>query len=145
MLTFKPMTDEEINMIGLLEKGIYQFEVISAKQMISQTSGKPMVKLTLSVRDRDNKDHLIYDYLIESIPYKIKHFCDSVGLQDKYKKGLLEEWDFKGKLGHAKIFIKKDKDGRYKDQNAVADYMMPEMAPASDKQATLFNDDLPPF
>jgi len=126
--TFTPMTEEEIKSLNIMDSGIYDFEVIKAEQSISK-SGNPMIKLMLKVWDTNGREHIIYDYLVSTsnMMYKIKHFCESVGLEDKYKLGTFDENDCVGKCGKVDIIIQKGQSspngGNYPDKNTARDYI----------------------
>ena len=124
-MKFTPMTEDKINEMGLLPNGLYDFEVLNAKDQLSK-NGNEMIKLTLKVFDKSGKDRIIYDYLLnlESTQYKIKHFCDVAGLGEKYKLGEFNSIDCLGKSGKAKIQIQKDKTGQYPVRNTVSDYVL---------------------
>ena len=119
--TFVPLTEEEINAANLLPDGEYDFEVIAAKDKLSK-SGNTMIELQLKVWDNAGREHIIFDYLLLSLMYKVKHFCDAVGLIESYKAGLIKDHECVAKIGKAKIIIQKGKDG-YPDKNSVKDYL----------------------
>lgn len=135
---FTPMTEEEINAANLMEEGIYNFEVVKSSYKTSK-AGNPMAELNIMVWDHDGKQKIIFDYLIFShVPLnikKVKHFCDTVGLQEEYKKGQIPE-DLERLSGKVKIIIQKGqlipedklqgkpKGSCYPDKNAVEDYVM---------------------
>jgi hypothetical protein len=138
MYTFTPMSEEEIQSSGLLEDGIYEFEVIRSTRKTSK-SNNPMAELQLKIWDKEGKIHTIFDYLVFStIPLnirKVKHFCDAVGLQEQYKLGQMPE-ELSGYSGKAHIIIQKGNEipseklngkpvgSLYPDKNVVDDYMM---------------------
>ncbi|SRR5579872_2878084 len=127
--TFTPMTDEELETASLMAEGTYSFQVMKCSKKVSK-SGNPMAELMLNVWDNEGKAHTIYDYLVFSEqPFcirKIKHFCDSTGNLDKYKKGELPE-DLTGLCGRAFVVITEatpnGKGGMYAPKNSVDDYV----------------------
>lgn len=127
--SFKPMSEEEINSFNLMEDGIYDFEVIRSNRKISK-QGNAMAELQLNVWSNEGKIHIIYDYLVFSeVPLnikKIKHFCDSTGLKEEYKNGVLPE-DLSRLSGKVKISTKdkqpNPKGGFYEAKNVVFDYI----------------------
>jgi hypothetical protein len=141
-MKFTPKTEEELNEIKLVPEGKYSFEVLNAEPMISK-GGNEMIKLTLGIWDKEGQIHTIFDYLLEAMAYKLKHFCDAIGLSDKYKEGSIEPFDLIAKLGTLNLIIQKGKDnpngGKYPDKNSVRDYIIDSV---SIKEDTL-NDDLP--
>jgi hypothetical protein len=150
MYTFNPMTDEELENAGLLEPGVYDFEVAKASQKISK-SGNPMAELTLNVWNKDGKQHGVFDYLVFSnVPLnirKVKHFCDATGLQEEYKKGAIPT-ELARYCGKVQINIQEEKPnpngGMYPRKNIVVDYVMTEKgAVKHETQDIPLNDDVP--
>lgn len=160
MYTFNPLTEEEIQQSGLVKEGIYTFEVISAVRKTSK-SGNPMAELQLNIWDDDGKTHLIYDYLVFSqIPMnirKVKHFCEAVGLADRYEKGELPE-ELTGYSGKAAIVTRTGQEipperlagrpalSKYPDKNAVDDYIKSDAATKeikSNSEEDFISDDIP--
>jgi len=136
--TFKPLSDEEIESgsnFKLLEEGEYTFEVEKSVHEISKNNN-PMAKLIIRIWDNDGLTVSIFDYLIFSNVgwniKKIKKFCNSVGLQDAYKKGQLPD-DLAGFSGRVLISIqepmpKKDKvDEFHPRKNIVKDYVLSDL------------------
>jgi hypothetical protein len=144
-LTFTARTEEEINAINLLEPGECDFEVAKAVSKKSKASGNPMIELTLKVWDIKGKEKTIFDYLINipSMEYKIKHFCDSVGLDEDYQAGSLSAVKCEGKFGKLKLTIAKDKSGQYPDKNAVQDYVKSVSKKTNGTEQPPFDDDIP--
>ncbi len=160
---FIPMTEEEINKANLVENGVYDFEVVNCERQISR-AGNPMAKLTISFWDKDGRNHAIYDYLVFSTVglniRKVKHFCDTVGLQDKYKLGQIPE-ELIGYSGKASISVQEGKEipsdklngkphgSKYPDKNVVDDYISSNITPSSlqplqqPKQDEFINDAIP--
>lgn len=122
MFNFNPQTEDMLAKASLLEKGEYSFEVQSAIQKVSR-SGNSMIELILGVWDIDGRVHQVYDYLMESMAYKIRHFCYSVGLGEKYELGGFRDSECLGKSGKCKIIIQEDKTGQYRPKNSVQDYL----------------------
>lgn len=121
MFEFPPLSD--------IEPGVYDFQVLKAEQKRSK-SGNQMIELTLAVWDANGVQRHIFDYLVSmpSMVYKIKHFCDTVGLTKEYLAGCLNVNDCVDKCGKAEIIIQKGNqkpDGSYyPDKNAVKDYVV---------------------
>lgn len=124
MFNFIPVSEDEIAKQNLLDKGEYKFFVKKAEQKRSK-AGNPMIELQLSILDANNREHLVFDYLMdhEALRYKIRHFCYSIGLGAKYESGAFSPEECVEKVGHAKIYIKEDASGQYKPKNAVGDYL----------------------
>lgn len=133
--------DEELNDgrgFSLLEPGIYNFQVLDAINKPSQSSGNPMITLKLNVWDDNGKEYKITDYLVsqKNCAWKIKHFCESVGLIKEYEDHKFDENLCLDKCGKASIVYQIGKEipydklngkpigTRYPDKNAVEDYVV---------------------
>lgn len=121
-LSFTPRTEEELNKVTLFEKGDYDFDVIGAEDTVSKSSGNPMITLTLRFYGPDGSTTTVYDYLLASVEYKVKHFCDTTGLAAEYQAGSLSADMCLNRSGKATLIIQKDKKGQYEDKNVVKDY-----------------------
>lgn len=122
-MKFNPMSEDELNRASLLEEGVYPFEVIAASDEISK-AGNEMIKLKLAVFGPNDQQAHIYDYLMEKIAFKLRHFCEVTGLLAKYEAGSLSELDCEGKSGFVKIKVE-PANGGYSAKNSVADYIKP--------------------
>lgn len=130
--SFAPKNDEEIHAIqnqGLLPEGVYPFQVKAVEQLVSKT-GNSMLKIRLSVLEKDGSSRTIFDYLVatDQMIFKLKHFCEAIGLEDKYSKGCFEPQDCLERSGSAFISVQKgsakpDGSGNYPDKNQVKDYV----------------------
>jgi hypothetical protein len=155
---FEPMSEEQIKSLNFMEEGEYSFEVTKATQKTSK-SGNPMIELQLKVWEKQNGGvKIIFDYLVstKNMLYKIKHFCDSVGLEKEYLAGSFEAEDCIGRMGFAYIILQKGQPkeggGYYTDKNAVQDYVANKSkghteplldAKERSEHADLFDDDIP--
>ncbi len=135
-MQFKPMTDEEIELGNLLPPGIYPFEVFDAEECVSK-KGNDMIKLKLSISDPKGQRRIMYDYLLASMPKKLKHFAKAMGLLDKYDSGTINSADCYQRHGSVQIGIEQgamgDNGVQYPPKNVVLDYVgeMAVMASAS--------------
>lgn len=127
--SFPPMTEDELQALNMVDDGIYDFEVVKATQKTSK-SGNQMIELQLLVWDKSGKAHTVFDYLVSitSMVYKIKHFCDTVGLDKEYLAGNFDVMQCDGRRGKAHIIVQagqpNSNGGMYPDKNAVRDYVM---------------------
>lgn len=146
---FTPLSDEQLENIGLIEDGTYDFEIVHSDRKISE-KGNNMAALQINVLDTNGISHLIYDYLVFSnVPLnirKVKHFCDAVGLEDHYKKGEIP--DKLDKLcGKVQIGIKEStpnsQGGLYPRKNIVIDYIKRDKNKFHVKEDNFFNDKIP--
>lgn len=150
MFSFKPLSDEEINAINnrdLLPDGLYPFSVKSAELHHSE-QGNVSFKVTLLVYYAEkNEKRYVTDYLSTSevMMFKLKHFCESIGIENKYKEGNISGIDCIDREGVVKIGTqkggaKKDGTGFYNDKNVVKDYCL---SSASSKPLNKeFNDEI---
>ena len=146
-----PKTEEELQLMGLLQPGVYDFEVVEAQDKVSK-SGNEMIALTLQVWDINGKPHTVYDYLLDAMSYKLRHFAESVGLLDKYLAGNIEASDCRLASAKVEIIIQKGGEklggGSYPDKNSVKDYIVRKgnlsIVPNNPTLAdNSFNDDIP--
>ena len=110
-----------MNSFEVFPKGEYDFEVIKAIDEISK-AGNPMIKLEIDIFAPDSCKSRVFDYLLESIAYKLKHFCEAVKLHNEYETGNITADMCSGRSGRCVISIKHDKTGEYPDKNEVRDY-----------------------
>jgi hypothetical protein len=153
--SFLPRSDDEIHAIqnrALLSDGIYPFIVKAIESQVSK-SNNSMLKLKIGVIDAKGEERNIIDYLLgtDQMIYKLKHFCESIGMEDKYAKGNFEPQDCINRSGKVKIGVQKgapkpDGDGFYPDKNSVKDYVKgdvePKKAEKAEKAKDDFNDDI---
>lgn len=143
-MNFTPKTDKELAEQNLLPEGVYDFEVMDAKDQRSK-AGNEMIAIKLRLWASDGSERHVYDYLMESMAFKLKHFADVSGLSTQYAAGRLSAQDCLNGSGKLKLIIKKDKTGQYADQNAVKDYVTEkkEIAPAPSNNEAPVEDDVP--
>ena len=103
-MNFQPKSEEEVKAFTLLEKGIYPFRIIKAEDQISK-SGNEMIKLTLLIWDKEGHTHTLYDYLLEKIAYKLRHFAECVDMLDKYNLGCFTAEDCESREGSVDIIV----------------------------------------
>lgn len=126
------MSEDELSSSQLLEPGTYPFEVMGASEEISK-AGNQMIKLKINVFGPDGQNAHVFDYLMEKMAFKLRHFCEATGLLAKYEAGTLSELDCEGKSGFVKIKID-PANGQYSAKNSVADYVKPDGAPAGSQE-----------
>lgn len=120
-MKFEPKSESEIASDSLLAAGVYPFEVMVATDEISK-AGNEMIKLKLCVYADDGDTAHIYDYLMEKVAYKLRHFADAAGMLISYDHGELTAAQCAGKSGYCKIVID-NKDPSYLPKNVVKDYV----------------------
>lgn len=151
-MKFTPKTEEEVS--NLLPEGEYMLVVTEAEDRVSK-SGAEMIYLKLETVDEDPFSKIIFDYLLEAMAYKLRHFCEATGLLPKYDEGSLVAADCIGRKVLAKVFID-SKDPAYAPKNAIRDYVIDKTkraeasgkppgigAPKDAGTEEFFNDDIP--
>lgn len=148
MFNFKPMSEEEIvkmeeekRMALLIQPGVYKFFIDSCEQKRSK-AGNQMIEIVALVQDQNGKSRKVYDYLVDTMHYKIRHFFHAIGMGEDYQTGCVNTEKCVGKIGYADIGIRPPKDG-YPEKNFIKDYM-PKVNSIEQKTEELpFNDDVP--
>lgn len=97
--TFKPKKE--------ILPGVYEFVITKAQESISK-SGNSMIVLELELYQHQTPLHTtIKDYLVNTPKafYRIKNFCESVGLKAQYERKELTEKDCIGKKGQIEVAL----------------------------------------
>ena len=121
-MKFTPKSEEDIQKEGLMPAGIYPFTVLEAVDTVSKASGNEMIKIKLAVYDNEGRERHLYDYLLESMAAKFRHFCVQTGMEGRYQDGSVAAEHCEGKDGYVKIKIGKAK-GDFPAKNEVDDYV----------------------
>ena len=135
-MKFQPKTEEEVQTANLLEAGDYPAEVTGAEEKISK-KGNAMIVLQVKVHASEKR--MLTDYLLdlESTAYKLRHFCVSAGIEDKYTSGELTAADCVGKAITVKVGIDKNEGTDFPAKNVILDY------PVAVEASSPPDDDLP--
>jgi hypothetical protein len=149
-MNFKPKLDKESNkefISKLLPEDEYPFEVADAEETVSK-NGNEMIKLTLCLWDKEGKEHVIFDYLLEAMAFKLRKFAAITGLMRNYETGKIDAKECLHKCGKVKLIIQKGKPnpegGFYPDRNSVKEYFEGVHAHHVAKQEEIdINDDVP--
>lgn len=145
------MREEALKAFKPLEPGIYNFQVINAEAKKSK-NGHEMIELQLCVWDRDGKERMLKDWLLDAMAFKMRHFAEGAGLLEKYNLGEVSADDCFNRSGKVDLIIQKGKpkdngDGNYPDRNSVKDYVTSGIKPGNiqaDKiEESFFDDDVP--
>lgn len=141
-MRFEPKTAAEIDEAGLLEAGVYDFEVMEAEDTTSK-AGNDMVALVLRAENAEGRGFKLLDWLVatEGGAYKVRHFAEAVGLLAEYENGDMPAGVMIGKTGRAKIAVK-PAEGQYRAKNTVADYV-PGGAENAPRTKELLDDEIP--
>ena len=119
-MQFQSKTEKQIQEESLIPAGEYDFTVREAVEKKSK-AGNDMIQVDMDIFV-DGKERPLKDYLMESMAFKLRHFCFSIGLGGKYEAGTLSAVDCQGKSGKVKIIQKAN--GDYGLQNSVKDYVV---------------------
>ena len=119
----QPKTEQEVQEANLLDKGEYDFVVMSAEETQSK-AGNDMIALKISVMDEEERGHTVFDYLVstDAMSYKLRHFAASIGLLADYEGGNLPAEKMEGRAGRCTIVVTPARDG-YAAKNSVQDYI----------------------
>lgn len=131
-MRFTPKSEKELQEAGLLKPGVYPFEVISSEEKRSQ-KGNEMIVIKLRVYG-DGGERRINDYLLESMAFKLFHFCQNAGLGDAYARGEVSATSLMGRSGFVKLGIEEG-DGDYPAKNIVKDYVQDPQKAIKDEEA----------
>ena len=143
-MEFEPKTEQEIAEANLIPKGEYPFEIIEAVDTKSK-QGNSMIKIVNGVFLPSGKMRKVVDYLVTKMEFKLRHFCDCVGLLPQYQNGTLCANDCRGRTGTCRIDIKPATDG-YPPKAEIKDYVIRPAKPLGEQEpdpAKVPDDDLP--
>jgi hypothetical protein len=134
-MRFQPKQENELS--RLLPDGEYGFEILDATDEVSKNNNE-MIKLKIALYDGEDVGAYAFDYLMESVAYKLRHCSIACGLLPQYESGELVANMFIGKIGQVKVIVQKDKTGQYPDKNVIKDYVTENVKqqPARASQAT---------
>lgn len=124
-MTYKPKSEEQLAKEGLLEAGIYDFEVADTSDKPSK-KGKAMYTLKLHVFDEEGSAKVVWDYIALGSNFgerKLRHAADACGLIETYNTGNLKPSDFQGKAGKVEISINDGNADYPLPKNAIKDYV----------------------
>lgn len=146
-MRFTPKSEEELQIGSLVEDGTYAYQVIDAKESISK-AGHDMIEMKLIIWDKEGREHMLFDYLLEAMGYKLRHFCESHGMLDKYNSGQLSASDCRDKQGKVDVIVQAGKanpnGGVYPARNSVKDYVVGDISePVKPTVKEDFDTDLP--
>ena len=145
-MKFAPKTEKELKKMNIVQKGDYNFDVLTAIDTRSK-AGNPMIEIRIGLyTDIDGAVNVrLTDYILEKLPSKLRHFCDTTGLLSEYESGDLTADMCTGRSGKCRIIIEDDET--YGLQNKVKDYVCRPAKPLSGQGQTGKNieDDEIPF
>lgn len=126
-MKIQPKKEDELNSFSLLPDGEYPFTVLESDEIPSKSvknKGRMMFAVKLNVHG-PNGDRHVYDYFADWFSeWKLRHFCHTVGILDKYEAGDVDGrlGAFNGRTGYVKIKTGKPQ-GNYAAKNEVEDYV----------------------
>lgn len=123
-MKFTAKTEAEVS--GLLVDGRYAFEVVEAEDRVSK-SGNEMIALKLRIYNSNNVARFVFDYLLEALDYKLRHFADTAGLLHVYEGNSLYARDCVGKKGFC-LVATDDSNPSYPPKNIIKDYCKSEQS-----------------
>jgi hypothetical protein len=130
--------------VEVIPAGTYDAVVTKATDDVSK-NGNDMIKLKLTVyTPMPGITVDVWDYLVfsDAVLYKVKHFCESAGID--FAKGVLEGGECVEKNVRVKLAI--DSQEGYPDKNVVKDYVKRNgVAPAAASQPKATSDPDVPF
>lgn len=148
-MKFSPKSEQEIQALGLIAPGVYSFEVVEANDKISK-KGSEMIELKLKIWYINGAERVVFDYLLEAMSYKLRHFAECTGILDKYNAGHVMADDCLHLCGKVELIIQdgqpKPEGGYYPSKNSVKDYVKIEGEAVTIASASTegdFQDDIP--
>lgn len=124
-MKFSPKTDQQIaeeSEFTPWKDGVYDFEITAAEDRLSK-AGNEMIALTIKVYDVSGASRTVFDYLLESVAYKLRNAASACGVLHLYDGGSLDASDFEGRTGKLKLGTQPAKD-IYAAKNIVKDYVI---------------------
>lgn len=140
-LSFTPKTEDQLVEETLWPEGDYPFEVIEANYHESK-AGKSSIKLRLRCFNQENQSRLITDYLTAGMEFKLRHFCSTTGIMERYESGTLQPEDCVKCHGVVTLRKEIDESGQYPPKNVVKDYVKKD-EPNSFPGDQPFDDEIP--
>ncbi len=131
-----------------IREGEVVWQVIKAADHISKPSeknpnGKESIKIMMKIWDNLGNEGFSTCYIGE--PWKLKQFCRSCGMLDKFESGEIIALDCEGKSGNGITKIEIDVKGVYEDKNVIVKFLEKEekSTPKAEAKKPEFDDDLP--
>ena len=120
-MRFQPKTEHEIAMANIWPDGDYDFSCVEANDRISK-KGSEMIEVKLRVFSSNGNESVVFDFLLEAMAHKLRHFCESTGLLSVYDRGDLTASDCIGRNGICRLGS--ETGGKYRPKNVVTDYIV---------------------
>ncbi len=117
-MKYTPRTEKELDEANLLPEGNYTATVTEAEDTVS-SKGNEMIALTLTIYEQSGEQRKILDWILEAMPWKLRHFCEATGLD--YESGEVKAADCMGKSVTVELKVE-PKTEKYRAKNSVKDY-----------------------
>ena len=124
----------------MLEPGQYEAVVKAAKEKTSKGTGVPMIEVILTCYGSHGAKVDVFDYLLstDDWQWKVRHFCESAGLD--YEKGELLAGDCEDK--NVRVWLEIESQPGYDKKNKVKDYL-PRATPIATSSVAVDDGDIP--
>lgn len=124
MFKFNPTIEEKNNDAKegyqVFPEGEYDFVVKRATKKMSK-SGNEMLEVILTCSNEENKTD-VFDWLLEAMKHKLKHFCETTGFIKEYENGEIDEDFIVGAKGKVNLIVEDSE--AYGTRNKVKDYVV---------------------
>ena len=130
-LSYRVWSQEEDDLRGTIEKGIYQFIVRAVEKKLTKKGTYEMLVVDLIIIDNNGQKRGIKDWIVlmDEMGWKLRHFAIACGMLEAYNNESILPGDFLNKDGAVEIGINelKDENGEKtgKKGNFVIDYIAP--------------------
>lgn len=144
-MQFQSLSHEQsLSQRSPLADGRYEFSVVSGKETESK-NGDPMFELQLAIYKSSGGEITKKVWLLPTHPkmgWLFRHFCNSIGILDKYEAGFVELEDILNAPKNGILSISnKEKDGRIECN--VTDYLVASGDGKKDVSPEFKDDDVP--
>lgn len=87
MMQVTPKSEEQVQPV-VLPSGEYDAFTRTATDKVSK-SGNDMIELLLNVWGHNGTETIVFDYILDAMALKLRHFCVAAGIEDAYNAGEL--------------------------------------------------------
>lgn len=120
-MQFAPKTEDQLRTQNLIPDDTEcDFEVVESKHAVSK-KGNEMIALKLRVFSQ-SRESFVFDYLMESMGFKLLHFCEATNKTSQYASGNLRAEDCERATGKCVVSIE-PASGNYAAKNVISDYI----------------------
>lgn len=115
-----PKTEDQVQPL-VLPAGEYDAFVHAAIDKVSKSDNE-MIELMLDVWDENGNKTMVFDYLLDAMPLKLRHFCVAAGIEEAYEAGNLTAELCKDHNVRVKLKIDEG-TGEWPRSNKAVDYL----------------------